>query len=79
MPPLAFLAATVTAGQLTMNRSGSFVSRQMLNIVTVLALNAPWILGATAVGLAIVLTRIFIVGRHDRSHDAQQSDVAAAS
>jgi len=79
MPPLAFLAAIVTAGQLTMNRSGSFLSRQALNIVTVLALNAPWILGATAIGLVIVLIRIFILSRNHDGNDTQQPDVAAAS
>lgn len=79
MPPLAFLAAIVTAGQLTMNRSGSFLSRQALNIVTVLALNAPWILGATAIGLVIVLIRIFILGRNHDGNDTQQPDVAAAN
>jgi hypothetical protein len=57
IPPLAFLAAIVTAGQLTLAASGSLVSRQALNIVTGLSLNAPWILGATLVGLLIVLIR----------------------
>ena len=57
MPPLAFLAALLTAGQLTVSSSGSLLSRQALNIVTGLSLNAPWLIAATVIALVIVLVR----------------------
>ncbi|MEI6372855.1 MAG: DUF6542 domain-containing protein [Actinomycetes bacterium] len=57
MPPLAFLAAIATAGQLSVASTGSLISRQALNIVTGLSLNAPWILAATLIALLIVLIR----------------------
>lgn len=57
MPPLAFLAALLTAGQLTVSSSGSLLSRQALNVVTGLSLNAPWLIAATVIALVIVLVR----------------------
>ncbi len=57
MPPLAFLAAVVTAGQFTLAATGSLMSRQALNIVTGLSLNAPWILAATLIAFIIVMVR----------------------
>ena len=57
MPPLAFLAALLTAGQLTVSSSGSLLSRQALNIVTGLSLNAPWLIAATLIALVIVMVR----------------------
>ena len=57
MPPLAFLAALLTAGQLTVSSSGSLLSRQALNIVTGLSLNAPWLIAATLIALVIEMVR----------------------
>ena len=67
MPPLAYLAALVLAGLLKVGASGSFISRQAINIVTGLALGAPWILGSTLVALVIVLFRR---SRHRRANPA---------
>ena len=57
MPPLAFLTATLTAGQLTLDAAGSMIVREGYMIFRTLAVNAPWILGTTAVCLVIVLVR----------------------
>ena len=57
VPPLAFLAAALTAGQLTLDRSGSLLIREGFSLFRTLATNAPWILGTTAVCLVIVLVR----------------------
>jgi hypothetical protein len=57
MPPLAFLAAALTAGQLTLDKSGSLLIREGFTIFRTLAVNAPWILGTTLVCLVIVLVR----------------------
>jgi hypothetical protein len=57
VPPLAFLAAALTAGQLILDKSGSLVIREGFSLFRILATNAPWILGTTAVCLVIVLVR----------------------
>jgi hypothetical protein len=57
VPPLAFLAAALTAGQLTLDKSGSLLIREGFSLFRTLATNAPWILGTTAVCLVIVLLR----------------------
>jgi hypothetical protein len=57
VPPLAFLAAALTAGQLTLDKSGSLLIREGFSIFRTLATNAPWILGTTLVCLVIVLVR----------------------
>jgi len=57
VPPLAFLAATVTAGQLTLDKAGSLFVREGYTVVLALALNAPWIIGTTLICLVIVLIR----------------------
>jgi hypothetical protein len=57
MPPLAFLVATLTAGQLTLDASGSLLLREAYMLFRTLAVNAPWILGTTLVCLVIVLVR----------------------
>ncbi len=57
VPPLAFLVAALTAGQLTLGKSGGFVIRQGVGLFQTLALNAPWVLGTTVICLAIVLVR----------------------
>jgi hypothetical protein len=56
-PPLAFLAATLTAGQLTLGATGSLLEREGFMIFKSLAVNAPWILATTLICLAIVLVR----------------------
>jgi hypothetical protein len=56
-PPLAFLAATLTAGQLTLGATGSLLEREGFMIFKSLAVNAPWILATTVICLAIVLIR----------------------
>lgn len=57
VPPLAFLAATLTAGQLTLPGGQGLLVREGLMIFTTLSNNAPWIIGATALALVIVLVR----------------------
>jgi hypothetical protein len=58
IPPLAFLVAVVTAGQLTIRaKSGGLLVREGALLFVSLATNAPWILGTTLVCLAIVLVR----------------------
>jgi len=57
IPPLAFLAATLTAGQLTLDSAGSFVVREGYMILKTLAQNAPWIVGTTLICLVIVIVR----------------------
>ena len=57
VPPLAFLAAALTAGQLTLDTSGSLLIREGFTLFRTLATDAPWILGSTAVCLVIVLVR----------------------
>ncbi len=56
-PPLAFFAATITAGQLTLPPSGGLLVREAFMIITTLGANALWIFGATLAALAIVLWR----------------------
>ena len=58
IPPLAFLVALLTAGQLTiLGKSGGLLVREGALLFVSLATNAPWILGTTLVCLAIVLVR----------------------
>jgi hypothetical protein len=58
IPPLAFLVALLTAGQLTiLGKSGSLPVREGALLFVSLATNAPWILGTTLVCLVIVLVR----------------------
>jgi hypothetical protein len=57
VPPLAFLIACLTAGQLTLDQTGSLLIREGYGLFRNLAVNAPWILGTTAVCLVIVLVR----------------------
>ncbi len=56
-PPLAFLVATLTAGQLTLGATGSLLEREGFMVFKSLAVNAPWILASTVVALVIVLVR----------------------
>jgi len=56
-PPIAFLTATVTAGQLTTTSSGGFWVKQGLLIPFTLGQNVVWILVATAVAVLIVWVR----------------------
>ncbi len=57
VPPLAFLAATVTAGQLTLDKTGSLLVREGYTFALTLAVNAPWIVGTTLMCLVVVLIR----------------------
>ena len=57
IPPLAFLVATLTAGQITQTRTGHFFIDQGSLLLLVLGRNALWVLGTTLVCLAIVLVR----------------------
>jgi hypothetical protein len=58
IPPLAFLVALLTAGQLTiLGKSGGLLVREGALLFVSLATNAPWILGTTLVCLVIVLVR----------------------
>ena len=57
VPPLAFLVASLTAGQLTLDQTGSLLIREGYGLFRNLAVNAPWILGTTLICLVIVLVR----------------------
>jgi hypothetical protein len=58
IPPLAFLVALLTAGQLTIRgKTGGLLVREGALLFVSLATNAPWILGTTVVCLVIVLVR----------------------
>ncbi|MFN8147885.1 MAG: DUF6542 domain-containing protein [Candidatus Nanopelagicales bacterium] len=70
-PPLAFLVATLTAGQLTLGATGKWLEREGFMIFKSLAVNAPWILASVVVALVIVLVR-----RH--RIDAQQGTASTA-
>ena len=53
MPPLAFLAATLTAGQLLLDDTGSWRTRQAVMIVETLGGNAAWVVAATALSVTV--------------------------
>ncbi len=57
LAPLGFMAATLTAGQLTRGSSGSWLVREGYMIFRSLAVNAPWIIGATVICAAIAFWR----------------------
>ena len=57
LAPLGFMAATLTAGQLTRGGSGSWFIREGYMIFRSLAVNAPWIIGATVICAAIAFWR----------------------
>ncbi len=57
IPPLAFLAAALTAGQLTLDSAGSLVVREGYMLLKTLAQNAPWIVGTTLICFVIVIVR----------------------
>lgn len=56
-PPLAFLVATLTAGQLTLGGTGGLIEREAFMIFKSLAVNAPWIIATTVICLVIVVVR----------------------
>ena len=55
-PPIAFLVATITVGQIGMSATGGFLGR-VVGTFFMLADNWVWIIGSTIVALAIVLVR----------------------
>jgi hypothetical protein len=57
LAPLGFMAATLTAGQLTRGSSGSWFIREGYMIFRSLAVNAPWIIGATVICAGIAFWR----------------------
>ena len=57
LAPLSFMAANLTAGQLTRGGSGSWFIREGYMIFRSLAVNAPWIIGATVICAAIAFWR----------------------
>lgn len=64
MPPLAFLAATLVAGQLLIDgTAGSWRTREALMLMDVLGANAPWVVAATALSVTIALVR-HLIDRH---------------
>ena len=61
MPPLAFLAAALVAGQvLVAGESGSLRRREALMLAEVLGSNATWVVAATALSTSIALVRHLI-------------------
>ena len=60
MPPLAFLAAVLVAGQLLVPATGgSWRTREALMIVQTLGPNAIWVVAATILSTAIAAIRHF--------------------
>lgn len=57
VPSLAFLGTTLVAGQLALESDGSRLVREGYMIFRTLAVNAPWIIAATAIPAVIVLVR----------------------
>jgi len=57
LAPLGFMAATLTAGQLTRGSSGSLLIREGYMIFRSLAVNAPWIIAATVICAGIAFWR----------------------
>jgi hypothetical protein len=57
VPSLAFLVTTLIAGQLALESGGSLMVREGYMVFRTLAVDAPWILGATALAAIIVLVR----------------------
>lgn len=58
MPPLAFLAAALVAGQvLVADEAGSLQRREALMLAEVLGSNATWVVAATALSTTIALVR----------------------
>lgn len=58
MPPLAFLAAVLVAGQaLVEPEGGSWQARQALMIGETLGANAAWVVAATALSVSIAAMR----------------------
>ena len=55
-PPIAFLIATITVGQVGMSDTGGFLGR-IVGTFFMLADNWAWIIGSTVAALAIVLVR----------------------
>jgi hypothetical protein len=61
MPPLAFLAAALVAGQvLVADESGSLRRREALMLAEVLGSNATWVVAATVLSTTIALVRHLI-------------------
>jgi hypothetical protein len=56
-PPLAFLAATLIAGQRGLVGTGNLLVREGFMIFANLSANAPWIVGSFLIALVIVLLR----------------------
>ena len=55
-PPIAFLVATITVGQVGMSETGGLLGRVVASFF-MLADNWIWIIGATVIALAITLLR----------------------
>ena len=55
-PPIAFLLAALTTGQIGQSSTGGFLGR-IVNTFFMLADNWVWIIGSTVVALVIVLVR----------------------
>jgi hypothetical protein len=56
--PVAYFIVSLILGQLTLSPTGSFMLKQVAMILTTLAFNAPWIVGATAAAFVITFLRI---------------------
>lgn len=56
-PPLAFLAAALTMGQIGMSTAGGPLIGAANNVFVALSSNALWIVGATATALVVVILR----------------------
>ncbi len=55
--PIAWLFSLLTVGQLAPMRGGSFLREQVLHLAYGLAMNAWWILGATALSAGVAIFR----------------------
>lgn len=66
MPPLAFLAAALIAGQALVADTGSMRTKQAIMLLDVLGRNAAWVVAATALAVTIALIRHLIDRRRQR-------------
>ena len=71
MPPLAFLAAALVGGQLLLpDHPASLRTREGLMLLDVLGSNAPWVVAATILSVAIATVRHLVDRRRARGDAA---------
>jgi hypothetical protein len=77
MPPLAFLAAAMVAGQaLVPSQPGSIWVRESLMLLDVLGSNAAWVVVATILSVVICTTRHVVDRARDRAANRRRDRAA---